>query len=101
MNSQFCNAASPPVFPFTALKPACNTYAGGQAAAIWSFATVQDVTRQVDSYAAYAQANFHFTDQIFATLGGATARTRRKGRTTRPTNAAPFMARATSALRRR
>ena len=79
MNSQYCNVAFfPPVFPFTALKPACNktlTQSGGHI----DFATDQDVTQKADSYAAYAQGNFHFTDQIFATVGGRYTKDKKEG----------------------
>ena len=55
MNSQFCTFLAP-----APLRPACNairTSTGGVNNA------VQDVFQNVDSYAAYAQANFHFNDQ--------------------------------------
>ncbi len=36
----------------------------------------------MDSYAAYAQANFHFTDQLFATVGGRFSKDKKEGSTT-------------------
>ena len=42
-------------------------------------ATVQDVHQDVDSYAAYAQANFHFTDNFYATVGGRYTRDKKEG----------------------
>ncbi len=79
MNSQYCNVAFfPPVFPFTALKPACNKTLAQSGGHI-DFATDQDVTQKADSYAAYAQGNFHFTDEIFATLGGRYTKDKKEG----------------------
>ena len=70
-NSQFCNILVPsPPFPL-GTHNACTanlTTVGGLFGGI--NAAVQDVHQTVDSYAAYAQANFHFTDQLFATAGG-------------------------------
>ena len=63
LNSQFCNK----LVPLGPGRTACNNFlvsTGGEDA------TVQDVDQISDSYAAYAQANFHFTDKLFATLGG-------------------------------
>ena len=43
----------------------------------------QDVHQTADSYAAYAQATFHFTDQPFMTVGGA-SKDKKEGCITRP-----------------
>ena len=95
MNSQFCNKLVPnvnapplPVGPVT-LRMVCNaqlTAAGGTL----ENATVQDVHQTTNSYAAYAQANFHFTDQIFATLGGRYSADEKEGSYSQLTN--PFLA---------
>ena len=93
MNSQYCNVAFfPPVFPFTALKPACNAFlarSGGQ----FANATDQDVFQKVNSYAAYAQGNIHLNDQIFATLGGRYTKDKKEGTYTQTVQAAaaPFI----------
>jgi len=82
--SQFCNvvlAASP-------AKPLCNanlTTVGGNFGGI--NAAVQDVYQTTDSYAAYAQANLHFTDQIFATAGGRYSKDKKSGSYKQVTNA--------------
>ena len=79
MNAQFCNKLVRPVGSPGNL--ACNgflTATGG------TDATVQDVHQTVDSYAAYAQANFTSPTSSSRRSAGATARTRRKGRMTRP-----------------
>ena len=52
-------------------------------------ATVQDVHQTVDSYAAYAQANFHFTDQFFATVGGRYSKDKKEGSYDQATNPVP------------
>jgi len=68
-NAQFCNVLVRPVGSTN--NVACNnnlTTVGGPVGGI--NAAVQDVNQTVDSYAAYAQANFHFTDKLFATAGG-------------------------------
>ena len=58
MNAQFCKIA--PV----ALQAACGAFLTANGRTLKD-ATVQDVHQTTDSYAAYAQANFHFTDQLF------------------------------------
>ena len=37
---------------------------------------MQEVQQTVDSYAAYAQANIHITDKVFATVGGRYSKTK-------------------------
>ena len=67
MNAQFCNLLVPPVPNPPNPRALCNAFrtaTGGRDA------TVQDVEQTVDSYAAYAQANVHITEKLFATLGG-------------------------------
>jgi iron complex outermembrane receptor protein len=83
MNSQFCNK----LVPAGAARTACNgflTATGGLNA------TVQDVHQTSDSYAAYAQANYHFSDKIFATLGGRFTKDQKEGTYNQRTN--PFLA---------
>jgi iron complex outermembrane receptor protein len=63
LNSQYCNK----LVPAGAARTACNAYLASTGGIN---ATVQDVSQTSDSYAGYAQANFHFTDQLFATAGG-------------------------------
>jgi len=63
LNSQYCNK----LVPAGGARTACNGYLSSTGGIN---ATVQDVFQTSDSYAAYAQANFHFTDQFFATAGG-------------------------------
>ena len=89
-NAQFCNVLvpnpAPPPLPPNA-RAICNAMrapTGGLNAA------VQDVHQTVDSYAAYAQANFHFTDQIFATAGGRFSKDSKDGDYNQTTN--PFLA---------
>ena len=68
-NAQFCNVLVRPVgSPNNVVCNANRNTVGGNFGGI--NAAVQDVHQTVDSYAGYAQANFHFTDQIFATAGG-------------------------------
>jgi iron complex outermembrane receptor protein len=94
MNAQFCNTfvppaqvpAAPPGVTFRAVCNAQLTAAGGQLVD----ATVQDVHQTVDSYAAYAQANFHFTDELFATVGGRYSKDQKEGSYNQTTN--PFLA---------
>jgi len=93
MNTQYCNVAFfPPVFPFTALKPACNRFLtanGGH----FDNATDQNVFQKVDSYAGYAQGNIYLNDQFFATLGGRYTKDKKEGtyeQTVQP-GAAPFI----------
>jgi iron complex outermembrane receptor protein len=80
-NAQFCNvlvAATPlphPPFPVGATqRSVCNAMRG-----TGLNKAVQDVHQTVDSYAGYAQANFHFTDQIFATAGGRYSKDKKSG----------------------
>ena len=80
MNSQFCKIAPAPARPLCAGFLAAN---GGTK----KNATVQEVHQTVDSYAAYAQANFHFTDQIFATVGGRFSKDSKEGSYDQQTNA--------------
>ena len=100
MNAQFCNLLVPVTGPPPAslpLRAICNaqlTAAGGQI----ENATVQQVRQTVDSYAAYAQANVHITDQLSATLGGRFSKDKKEGSYDQVTN--PFLAtvRATESL---
>jgi len=79
MNSQYCNVAFyPRETPFTVVKPACNNYVTANGGFVEN-ATDQDVTQKVDSFAGYAQGNFHFNDQIFATLGGRYTKDKKQG----------------------
>jgi iron complex outermembrane receptor protein len=81
MNAQFCNKLVPP-----GPRPVCNAFLtanGGHNA------TVQDVFQKVDSYAGYAQANFHLTDKLFATLGGRYSKDKKEGSYSQTTN--PFL----------
>ena len=92
MNAQFCNLLVPVTGPPPAsapLRAICNgqlTAAGGMI----ENATVQEVRQTVDSYAAYAQANVHITDQLFATLGGRFSKDKKEGTYDQVTN--PFLA---------
>jgi iron complex outermembrane receptor protein len=79
MNSQFCKIAPAPAQALCAGFLALN---GGTV----EDATVQDVHQTTDSYAAYAQANFHFTDEIFATLGGRYSKDQKEGSYDQQTN---------------
>ncbi|HKH28245.1 MAG TPA: TonB-dependent receptor, partial [Sphingomicrobium sp.] len=61
-----------------ALRNGCNAFLaanGGQK----QNATDQNVTQTVDSYAAYAQGNIHFSDQFYATLGGRYTKDKKDG----------------------
>ena len=75
MNAQFCNIVRPIGGPGNLLCNAQLTAAGGTI----ENATVQEVHQTVDSYAAYAQANIHFTDQFFATVGGRFSKDEKEG----------------------
>jgi iron complex outermembrane receptor protein len=93
--AQFCNivlAAS----PFKGLCNANLTTVGGSFGGI--NAAVQDVHQTVDSYAAYAQANFHFNDQIFATAGGRYSKDKKNGDYAQAANAFLQSLRATEPL---
>ena len=83
MNSQFCNK----LVPAGPGRNACNAFQGSTGG---TNATVQSVHQTVDSYAAYAQANFHFNDQFFATVGGRFSKDVKEGSYNQTTN--PFMA---------
>ena len=79
MNSQFCKIAPAPA------KPACNAFLAANGGTKEN-ATNQDVHQTTDSYAAYAQANFHFNDQVFATLGGRYSKDDKQGSYDQQTN---------------
>ena len=79
MNSKFCTIAPAPA------KPLCNAFLAANGGTKED-ATVQDVHQTVDSYAAYAQANFHFTDQLFATVGGRYSKDKKEGSYNQLTN---------------
>jgi len=69
-NAQFCTflvAAGPG-------RTACNNARGDGLNK-----AVQDVHQTVDSYAGYAQANFHFNDQFYATAGGRYSKDKKSG----------------------
>ncbi|MCH8616429.1 TonB-dependent receptor [Sphingomonas sp. SM33] len=91
MNSQFCKIIpptplpSPPFPPGTTQKSFCNGMLAANGGTIEN-ATVQDVHQTTDSYAAYAQANFHFTDQFFATAGGRFSKDKKDGSYNQQTN---------------
>ena len=72
LNSEFCKIAPAPA------KPACNNLLLANGGTVED-AAVQDVHQTTDSYAAYAQANFHFTDQVFATVGGRYSKDEKEG----------------------
>lgn len=77
INDQFCDKLVRPVgSPGNLLCHAQLNAAGGEQI---ENATVQEVHQTVDSYAAYAQANFHFTDQFFATVGGRYSKDEKEG----------------------
>jgi iron complex outermembrane recepter protein len=79
MNKQFCTIAPAPAKPLCAAFLAAN---GGTKQS----ATVQSVEQTTDSYAAYAQANFHITDQFFATVGGRFSKDKKEGSYDQQTN---------------
>ena len=87
MNAQFCNVLVPNPAPAPlppnarALCNAFRTATGG------TNATVQNIDQTSDSYAAYTQANFHFTDKFFGTLGGRYTKDEKEGRYDQSTNA--------------
>ena len=77
INDQFCDKLVRPVgSPGNLLCHAQLNAAGGEQI---ENATVQEVHQTVDSYAAYAQANLHFTDQFFATVGGRYSKDEKEG----------------------
>lgn len=79
MNKQFCIIAPAPA------KPLCNAFLAANGGTKLN-ATVQEVNQTTDSYAAYAQANVHITDQIFATLGGRFSKDSKDGSYSQLTN---------------
>jgi len=79
MNSQFCTIAPAPA------KPLCNAFLAANGGTKEN-ATVQNVEQTTDSYAAYAQANFHFNDQFFATVGGRFSKDAKEGTYDQQTN---------------
>jgi iron complex outermembrane receptor protein len=85
LNGDFCNKLVPPTPlpspPFPAgstQRSVCNGMLASGGGVIDN-AAVQDVEQTTNSYAAYAQANFHFTDQVFATLGGRYSKDEKEG----------------------
>jgi len=72
MNSQFCKIAP------AAFVTACNSLLAANGGTL-DDAAVQDVHQTTDSYAAYAQANLHITDQLFATVGGRYSKDEKEG----------------------
>jgi iron complex outermembrane receptor protein len=91
MNSQFCRIAPAPA------KPLCNAFLAANGGTKEN-ATVQEVHQTVDSHAAYAQANVHFTDQFFATLGGRFSKDKKEGSYDQVTNPLLASVRATESL---
>jgi iron complex outermembrane receptor protein len=93
INAQFCNklvrvTGDPPLsLPLRAL---CNAQLAAAGGVHIENATVQEVNQTVDSYAAYAQANIHFNDQFFATVGGRFSKDEKEGKYDQFTN--PFLA---------
>ena len=85
MNAQFCNVLVRPVGGVG--NTLCN---GFLASTGGTDATVQEVRQTVDSYAAYAQANVHITDQFSAVLGGRFSSDKKEGSYDQATN--PFLA---------
>jgi iron complex outermembrane receptor protein len=79
MNSQFCTIAP------LAARPMCNAFLAANGGTKAN-ATIQNVHQTTDSLAAYAQANFHFTDQIFATVGGRYSKDEKEGSYDQQTN---------------
>jgi len=73
LNSQFCNK----LVPAGPGRTACNNFLVSPGGAN---ATVQDVDQTTNSYAAYAQANFHFNDKLYATLGGRYTKDEKEGK---------------------
>lgn len=103
LNDQFCNIvpASPlPSPPFPAGSTRKSLCLGILAAAGGTLedAAVQDVHQITDSYAAYAQANVHFTDEIFATLGGRFSKDQKDGSYDQKSNALLTSVRAPETL---
>ena len=92
MNAQFCNllvpnVAMPPLTPpGVTLRQACNAF---RTATGGTNASIQDIDQTSESLAAYAQANFHFNDKFFATVGGRYTDDSKEGRYDQTTN--PFL----------
>ena len=91
MNSKFCTIAPAPA------KPLCNAFLAANQGHVEN-ATIQNVRQTVDSYAAYAQANVIFTDQLFATLGGRFSKDSKEGSYEQLTNPLLANVRAAEAL---
>ena len=91
MNSKFCTIAPAPA------KPLCNAFLAANQGHVEN-ATIQNVGQTVDSYAAYAQANVIFTDQLFATLGGRFSKDSKEGSYEQLTNPLLANVRAAEAL---
>lgn len=73
LNSQYCNK----LVPAGPGRTLCNAFLaspGGENA------TIQDVDQISDSYAAYAQANIHLNDKVFATVGGRYTKDAKEGK---------------------
>jgi iron complex outermembrane recepter protein len=79
MNAQFCKIAP------LAAQALCNGFLAANGGTVEN-ATIQDVRQSTDSYAAYAQANVHLTDQVFATLGGRYSEDKKEGSYDQQTN---------------
>ena len=83
MNAEFCNK----LVPLGPGRTMCNTFlttVGG------TNATIQDIDQDSTSFAAYTQANFHFNDKLFATIGGRYTDDSKEGKYDQSTN--PFLA---------
>jgi iron complex outermembrane receptor protein len=91
MNKQFCTIAPAPA------KPLCNAFLAANGGTKQN-ATIQEVHQTTDSYAAYAQANVHITDQFFATLGGRFSKDSKEGSYEQLTNPLLANVRAAEAL---
>jgi len=84
LNDQFCTIVPPtplpsPPFPPNSTRQSLCLGILAMNGGTLEDAAVQDVHQTTDSYAAYAQANFHFTDQIFATVGGRYSKDEKEG----------------------
>ena len=91
MNTQFCKIAPAPAVGL------CNAFLAANGGTKED-ATVQEVNQKVDSFAAYAQANFHLNDQFFATLGGRFSKDKKEGDYDQTTNALLAGTRAAESL---
>jgi len=96
INSQFCNKLVPnsqapaPAPIGVTLRMVCNSQLTAAGGVQIPNATVQEVSQTVDSYAAYAQANYHLNDQFFVTVGGRFSKDEKEGAYDQFTN--PFLA---------